>query len=317
MAARNGEPVMTFATVMVQGGRRGPSLVGGHRRAENHEKESAVAQFHDDALVSVVVPTRNNERTIEACLTSVRRQTHPAVELIVVDNSSEDSTWSVAQRLADQVVLAGPERSAQRNKGIELARGEWVLWLDSDMVLPPETIAQALSTAKSTGALGIALPERTVGSGFWTSCRALERQCYLDDPLLHNPRLIRREILVGDGGFALSMSGPEDADLRLRMRAAGAPIELGSVLVDHDEGRLTVRSVMEKRYYYGRSLPAFADRHDGAAAQQGRAVTRSYVRNRRLLARHPITAVGMLGLRGMEAVAYVLGSRRGRRDAAP
>ena len=158
---------MTFATVMVQGGRRGPSLVGGHRRAENHEKESAVAQFHDDALVSVVVPTRNNERTIEACLTSVRRQTHPAVELIVVDNSSEDSTWSVAQRLADQVVLAGPERSAQRNKGIELARGEWVLWLDSDMVLPPETIAQALSTAKSTGALGIALPERTVGSGFW------------------------------------------------------------------------------------------------------------------------------------------------------
>jgi glycosyltransferase involved in cell wall biosynthesis len=275
-----------------------------------------VTEPESDVLVSVVVPTRNNERTIGTCLTSVRRQTHPAVELIVVDNASEDATWATAERLADRVVAGGPERSAQRNRGIELARGEWVLWLDSDMILPPETIARALRTAKTTGAVGIALPERTVGSGFWTACRALERQCYLDDPLLHNPRLIRREVLTGDGGFAVTMSGPEDADLRLRLRDAGARIELAPVLVDHDEGRLTIRSVMEKRYYYGRSLPAFADRHEGEVARQGRAVARSYLRNWRLLARSPLQSLGMLGLRGLEAGAYVLGARRGRRDTA-
>lgn len=267
-----------------------------------------------DVLVSVIVPTRNNERTIEACLASVRRQTHPAVELIVVDNASEDATWATAERYAHHVLAGGPERSAQRNIGIEAATGTWVLWLDSDMILPPDTIASALETAARSGAVGVALPERTIGTGFWTACRALERQCYLDDPLLHNPRLIRREFLTGEGGFALSMSGPEDADLRLRMRAAGAPIELGTVLVDHDEGRLTIRSVMEKRYYYGRSLPAFADRHDGAVAEQGRAVARSYARNWRLLARAPLRAAGMLGLRGLEAGAYVWGANRGRRD---
>ena len=267
-------------------------------------------------LVSVVVPTRNNERTIEECLTSVRRQTHPAIELIVVDNASDDATWAIAERLADRVVAGGPERSAQRNRGIELARGEWVLWLDSDMIMPPETIAEALRTASTTGAVGVALPERTIGTGFWTACRALERQCYLDDPLLHNPRLIRREILTGAGGFALSMSGPEDADLRLRMRAAGARIELAPVLVDHDEGRLTIRSIMEKRYYYGRSLPAFADSHEGAVARQGRTVAHSYLRNWRLLAHKPLQSAGMLGLRGLEAGAYVVGARRGRRDRA-
>ena len=163
------------------------------------------------------------------------------------------------------------------------------------MIMPPETIAEALRTASTTGAVGVALPERTIGTGFWTACRALERQCYLDDPLLHNPRLIRREILTGGGGFALSMSGPEDADLRLRMRAAGARIELAPVLVDHDEGRLTIRSVMEKRYYYGRSLPAFADSHEGEVARQGLTVARSYLRNWRLLAHHPLQSVGMLG----------------------
>ncbi len=269
-----------------------------------------------NVLVSVVVPTRNNERTIEECLTSVRRQTHPAIELIVVDNASDDATLAIAERLADRVVAGGPERSAQRNLGIELARGEWVLWLDSDMIMPPETIDEALRTASTTGAVGVALPERTIGTGFWTACRALERQCYLDDPLLHNPRLIRHELLTGGGGFALSMSGPEDADLRLRMRAAGARIELAPVLVDHDEGRLTIRSIMEKRYYYGRSLPAFADSHAGAVVRQGLTVAHSYLRNWRLLAHKPLQSVGMLGLRGLEAGAYVVGARRGRRDRA-
>lgn len=275
-----------------------------------------MASAQHDVLVSVIVPTRDNERTIEACLASVRRQTHPAVELVVVDNGSRDGTRATAQRLADRVMSGGPERSAQRNLGIEAATGAWVLWLDSDMVLPPDTIEQALRTAAASGADAVALPERTIGSGFWTACRALERECYLDDPLLHNPRLIRRELLAGDGGFALSMSGPEDADLRLRLRAAGARIELGTVLVDHDEGRLTVRSVVEKRYYYGRSLPAFADRHEGAVSAQGRAVVRSYVRNWRRLAGRPLHAVGMLGLRGLEAGAYLWGARRGRLDAA-
>ncbi|KRE41621.1 glycosyl transferase family 2 [Knoellia sp. Soil729] len=278
------------------------------------QKEPRVPQAQSDVVVSVVVPTRNNERTIEACLASVRAQTHPAVELVVVDNGSEDATWAIAERFADRVVAGGPERSAQRNLGIELATGTWVLWLDSDMVLPPETIMRALETAISTGAVGVALPERTIGSGFWTACRALERECYLDDPLLHNPRLVRRDLLMGDGGFALSMSGPEDADLRLRMRAEGALIELAPVLVDHDEGQLTIRTVMEKRYYYGRSLPAFAESHDGAVGQQGRAVLRSFRRNWRRLAQDPGHAVGMLGLRALEAGAYLWGARRGRRD---
>ena len=266
--------------------------------------------------VTVVVPTRNNIRTIEACLRSVVEQSHPDVELIVVDNHSTDGTPQVAERLADRVITAGPERSAQRNTGIEAARGEWVLWLDSDMILPPRTIALALETARATGATGIALPERTIGEGFWTACRALERECYLDDPWLHNPRLVRREYLLGEGAFHTDMSGPEDADLRMKMRATGAGIELAPIIVDHDEGRLTVRDVMSKRYYYGRSIPAFAREHEGAVGAQGKAVLRSYVRNHRRLLQDPVHAAGMVALRAMEAGGYALGARRGRRDRA-
>ena len=266
--------------------------------------------------VTVVVPTRNNIRTIEACLRSVTEQTHPDVELIVVDNHSDDGTPEVAERLADRVITAGPERSAQRNTGIRAASSEWVLWLDSDMILPQRAIALALDTAEATGATGIALPERTIGEGYWTACRALERECYLDDPWLHNPRLVRRDYLLGEGAFHLDMSGPEDADLRMKMRSTGARIELAPIIIDHDEGRLTVRDVWSKRYYYGRSIPAFASEHEGAVGAQGKAVLRSYVRNHRRLLKDPGHAVGMLALRAMEAGGYALGARRGRRDRA-
>ncbi|GAA1787604.1 glycosyltransferase family 2 protein [Nostocoides veronense] len=267
-------------------------------------------------LVTVVVPTRNNVRTIEACLASVTAQTYPAVELIVVDNHSTDGTADLARRHTAKVHIAGPERSAQRNLGIREAQGAWVLWLDSDMILPPDTIATAVATAATTGATGIALPERTIGDGFWTACRALERECYLDEPWLHNPRLIRRDYLLGGGGFDLAMSGPEDADLRLRMMADGAGIELAPVLVDHDEGRLTVRDVLSKRYYYGRSIPAFAGEHSGAVAAQGKTVLRSYARNYRRLAKDPAHAAGMVFLRALEAGGYAWGARRGAKDRA-
>ena len=265
-------------------------------------------------LVTVVVPTRNNERTIESCLRSVATQTHPRVQLVVVDNSSADGTEAIARRFTDEVISAGPERSAQRNVGLLRARGSWFLWLDSDMVLPADCVSVALAVAEREMASAVALPERTVGQGFWTACRSLERSCYLDAPWLHNPRLVRVDVMRELGGFDAGMSGPEDADLRLRVRGSGRAIAMAPVLVDHDEGRLTVRDVMAKRYYYGRSIPSFRDANAGAVSSQGREIVKAYARNSGRLARDPAHALGMVALRSLEVLAYATGARRGRRD---
>jgi GT2 family glycosyltransferase len=263
--------------------------------------------------VTVVVPTRNSIRTLAACLHSIRAQDVP-VELVVVDNDSTDGSYELARENADAAVRGGPERSAQRNTGVRLASTEWVLWVDSDMVLPPTTVSAALATAKATGAEAVAVPEVSVGTGFWTACRALERACYVDDPSLHNPRLLRRELLLGDGEFDPAMAGPEDTDLRLRLRAAGTRTALcPDVLIVHDEGRLTLRSILAKRVYYGRSLPAFVAKNPGALAGQGAGTLRALVRHRRTLAAHPVRTGGLLLMRALEAAAYVVGYQLGRR----
>jgi GT2 family glycosyltransferase len=263
--------------------------------------------------VTVVVPTRNSMRTLASCLRSIRAQDVP-VDLIVVDNDSSDGTRELAREIADAAVPGGPERSAQRNTGVRLASTEWVLWIDSDMVLPPTTVSAALATAKETGADAVAVPEISVGAGFWTACRALERACYVDDPSLHNPRLLRRELLLGHGAFDPAMAGPEDTDLRLRLRSAGTRTALcPDVLIVHDEGRLTLRSILMKRVYYGRSLPEFVAKNPGALAGQGAGTLRALIRHRRTLAAHPVRTAGLLLMRALEAAAYVVGYRLGRR----
>jgi len=268
------------------------------------------------ADVSVLVTTRDVARTLEPCLRSIRMQQGGVRELIVVDNHSTDATLEIARRYAHRVITAGPERSAQRNEAIRAASGTWVLWIDADMVLGPRVVHSALEVARREDVDAVAIPERTVGAGFWTACRALERSCYLDDPTLFNPRLLRRSLVLGVGGFDERMAGPEDTNLRLRLHERGVRVGHTDAMIDHDEGRLRLRDVARKRAYYGRSLPAFAAANPGAMRAQGASTAKAFLRHRRDLARRPLVAGGMIVLRTVEAAAYGYGYLTGRRTAA-
>jgi glycosyltransferase involved in cell wall biosynthesis len=260
-----------------------------------------------DQAVSVVVPTRNARRTIASCLASVRAQTSPVAELILVDNWSDDGTWELALPLADLALRGGPERSAQRNLGIARAAGDWVLWLDADMELAPDSLERALAVAADTGATGVFLPEMTDGSGFWAACRTLERRCYHGEPRIESPRLLRAGWLREAGGF-VGDPGTEDADLRNRLLASGATVAWADTLVLHHEGRVRLGGVARKRFYYGRGLPGYRRRNPGAVSGQAGATAAALWRHRQLLAADPAHAAGLLLVRGVEAAAYLAGA---------
>ncbi len=113
--------------------------------------------------VAVVVPTRNSAPTLRACLESLRAQAQPC-EIIVVDNSSSDETCTIAQDLADHVVTRGPERSAQRNAGAALTSASIGGFIDSDMIVSTNVVAEVLSEIAG-GSVSVIVPERTVGDG--------------------------------------------------------------------------------------------------------------------------------------------------------
>lgn len=262
---------------------------------------------HDSELVTVVVPTRNSERTIDRCLRSIREQTHPALELIVVDNHSSDATPQRAAAIADVVVQAGPERSRQRNVGAAHAQGDLLVFIDSDMELERNVIAEAVAQARQ-GADAVVIPEESSGEGFWARCKAVERSCYLHDETVEAARFFTREVFDRVGGFdEVIMAGPEDWDIHERVRRAGAVFGRTEAIIRHDEGHLRLSETMATKFYYGRATGVYIRKHPELARSQLRVIRPAFVRHWRRLAREPIIAAGMFVMKVCELSAGAAG----------
>lgn len=86
--------------------------------------------------VSVIIPVYNKSPYIIACLDSLKKQTYPHLEVLVIDDSSTDDSWEKLRRYVGscihlfQIPHSGP--SAARNKGLEEATGEYVTFIDAD-----------------------------------------------------------------------------------------------------------------------------------------------------------------------------------------
>lgn len=278
---------------------------------------------HRQGRVSVVIPTRNTARTLEACLHSVRSQRYGAVELIVVDNHSSDRTPEIARQYADVFETYGPERSAQRNYGARISSGDYLLFIDADMTLGPKLIDECLSVLTTSGARGVIIPEISAGQGFLAQCRALERSCYAGDDTIEAARFYTRGAFEASGGFDEALTGPEDWDLSIRI-AAGTPFPRTTSHIYHDEGRLRLGTILAKKYRYAGSSLHYINKHGNRALGQANLVFRpAFARSWRRLMRHPLLTVGFLSLKGLEAGAIASGvvmskvRMRGRRGVAP
>jgi glycosyltransferase involved in cell wall biosynthesis len=273
----------------------------------------------DSVLVSVIVPTRNSARTLEACLASIRSQVYRPIELVVIDNQSIDDTLEIARRYGDVVEVFGPERSAQRNRGARLAHGDYLLFVDSDMRLSERVIDECMGAIHGIGAPGVIIPEVSTGEGFWAQARALERSCYLDDDTIEAARFFPRAEFERSGGFDENLVAMEDWDLSKRI-AGGRRLPRTVSHIDHDEGRLRLASVLAKKRYYAASSQLYWRKHGRSTLGQANLVFRpAFLRNWRRLFRHPILTVGFLSLKTLETFAVLWGlvQAKTRKPAVP
>ena len=106
-------------------------------------------------LASVVIPCYNCDAYLESTLRSVREQTYPNVELVLVDDGSTDNTRSIIERHSDDAACHfGPNRgaSAARTTGTELAQGEYVQYLDADDALRPTALEERIAALQNADA---------------------------------------------------------------------------------------------------------------------------------------------------------------------
>ena len=130
-------------------------------------------------LVSITITTKNEEKNIGNCLKSIKLQTYPNIEIIVVDNNSPDKTKQIAKRYTKKVFNKGPERSAQRNYGmISKSKGKYVMFLDADMILSPSLIESCVKVIENGKFFALHIPEVVLGDKYFSKVRRFERSFY-------------------------------------------------------------------------------------------------------------------------------------------
>lgn len=203
--------------------------------------------------VSVVIPTRNRLPLLQEAVGSVLAQTLSSCEVVVVDDASSDSTpeWlstQSAQRVHVVRLEEHAERSHARNRGLEQARGMFVLFLDDDDRLRPTALGDLqkalLTSPGAIGAVGahILFNEGGQRRRVHHPRRAFKRTVWLD--LLAGwmspggTVLFRTESIRVLGGWDESITGFEDRELLLRV-SRQSPI------------LLVPQAVLEKRAHSG------------------------------------------------------------------
>lgn len=278
--------------------------------------------MNSQPLVSVLIATYNSASTLPALLESVKKQSYGSLEIVVVDNNSRDNTLEIAQRYTDKVYTQGPERSAQRNFAASKASGEFIIVLDSDMLLTEHVVRDVVATFnQQQDLLALVIPEESFGEGFWANCKKLERSFYLGVDWMEAARAFRLYVFNEMQGYDENNTGTEDYDLPHRIEQQYGKHTFGRInaLIMHDEGKFDFIRSCKKKFYYAKALEVYVSKPENAAyfSRQANPLYRFglYFRSPTKLFKHPLLGLGMLFMKICEMSAGMLGYLlRGRKS---
>lgn len=264
-------------------------------------------------LVSTLVHTKNSQKTIRKHLESIRKQSYKNIEIVMVDNNSTDNTVRIAKKFVDTVYYHGPERSAQRNFAAKKAHGKYYLVPDSDMILGKHVIRECVNLIKNNPDLkAVTIPEKSLCKGFWSKCKALERECYTYDKTIEAARFFEKKTFWEMGGYDESLTGPEDWDLPQKIKLRYKIGRIKSQIL-HDERNISLLSLAQKKHYYGLKVSRYIRKYpiQSTAQQLVYLLRPAFYRNWRLLTKHPVLTMGMLTMLTVEQVAGFIGFLQG------
>jgi len=236
------------------------------------------ASMRAHPLVTVIVPVRNRPAHIEACLYALQRLRYPRerLEIIIVDDASQDATPDVISRFAVKRMALNEHKQASycRNLAARESRGDILAFVDSDCLVHPDWLSELVpcfrdhSLAAVGGLVDSELEESAldryekVKSSLHLGLRL--RRTTESEPFFYVPScnlLVRRGPFLELGGFREDLHVGEDVDLSWRLSDAGYQIEYRPFGVVYHKHRNRLRTFCARRFDYGTSEPILQQRH--------------------------------------------------------
>jgi hypothetical protein len=236
-----------------------------------------ISRTMERPLVSVVTPCYNAAPFIAETVDSVMAQRYPQVEHVVVDDGSTDESWAVLERYAGRITTVRlPENrggSYARNRGARLARGAFLMFLDADDLIAPDTLASLVDAAlNDPEAIAFCRWRRLRRKG--ERWRIEPAEIPLPDPRADHLRswlegvwvppaavLWRRELYERTGGWDETLTLNDDGDLMMRALAQGAHLVRAGAGEAYyrarEPGRLSVSANVFSDDRFGSSMRVF------------------------------------------------------------
>lgn len=179
-------------------------------------------------LVSIVIPAHNRADLLPRAIRSAAAQSHPNIEIIVVDDGSKDETPALVQAMSEQLpnLIYLRNESPQgvkkaRNKGIAAAKGTYITFCDDDDELVPENVEIQLAVLRDRPELSFVIPDykehRTTGTRISRRAGDIDLEKLLWVNICYVGLFTSKEKLEAVGGFDEAQQAVEDYDLCLRL----------------------------------------------------------------------------------------------------
>ena len=184
-------------------------------------------------MISIIIPTLNEEENLERCLRAIMDQTYQDFEILIVDGGSKDTTLEIAGEFGVRIVEVFKRRPHDvgyaRNEGSKFAKGEILMFLDADILLSRNCLEVLDKHLNNPGIIGVSFKVLPLnGNGlehFMYGCNNLARRIsnrVRRYELSYFSCLgYRREPFFKVGGFREDLHACEDLDLALRLKRFG------------------------------------------------------------------------------------------------
>lgn len=242
--------------------------------------EAGIAEGREDALpdylppVTILVPAYNEEVVIQPAIRSLLEQDYPRFEVLVVDDGSSDDTYARAAELEGHYGGASVRvisknnggKAAALNTGISLARHPYVVCMDGDSTLTPQTLRSMIRHFRDPKVAAVAGNVKVINRvNLWTRLQALE---YIEGlnmarraqgfmrvvNIIPGPiGMFRRDVLAQVGGYDTDTFA-EDADLTLKLLTGGWRIEYEDRAVALTEAPESMMQLIKQRYRWTRGI---------------------------------------------------------------
>lgn len=268
-------------------------------------------------MISIIIPTKNEEHNIGNCLQSLAKQTYTDFEVLVCDGGSTDNTRGIVETilvayLKSKLIFYSlkPNLGYQRRFGAQEAKGDYLLFIDADMVLDAKVLESCITKLEaSSQKLGaIIIPEVSFGDGFWAKVKAFEKKMYIGDNRVEAARFFVKEAYTRAGGWGEAMAAGEDWDLTRRVREAGFTVGRVNELIHHNEGKIFLFRTLKRKFYYAQKSKPYVEQNVKSVKDYLLFVFRpAYFKGWLEFIKHPVLGVSFIFMKTAEFTAGFLG----------